>query len=137
MPRKKKPEQLDLPVPAEQRPTNELWRFLDYYNKNVKAHSASECSGVIRNIQRLIDKGLGVDSLATALENYANDEWRKANPRYSKHIRSFFSLEVITEWLTPRPPIVKPMDKVAKFRSDERPAPAIPVRLDDQPQDDL
>ncbi len=120
-------------APQEQRPTRELWRFVDFYNKNVRAHSKEECMGVIRQIQRLIDKGLGVEDLATALENYAADEWRKAQePRYSKPIRSFFTYEVVKEWLTPKKKPVRPdpLKRVTAFQTTEMPKP-VSVELDD------
>jgi hypothetical protein len=123
----------------QQRPTRELWRFIDFYNTKIKAHSKEECIGVIRNIQRLIDKGLGVEDLAQALENYEADDWRRANPRYSKQIRSFFTFETIKEWLKPRPKMVKPdpLAKVVAFETTVKPAPAVPELDDESPVEEM
>ena len=120
-------------------PTRMLWRFVDYYNKHIKEHSKEECVGVIRNIQRIIDKGLGVEDLAQALENYEKDEWRKANPRYSKPIRSFFTYEMVKEWLNPRPKLVKPdpLARLSLFEALPTPPPAAIAPLDNDPVDDL
>jgi hypothetical protein len=108
-----------------QRPTRELWRFIKFYTERIRAQSAADCKGVIRQIQRLIDKGIGLEDMALALENYANDEWRKAqDPRYTKSIRSFFTAENIKEWMTPKPKkSVRPIDRIAKFEAVERPKP--------------
>lgn len=121
---KKKPEVVG--PPAEQRPARELWRLMNFYNTKIKAHSKEECVGVIRNMQRLIDKGLGVDEMAQALENYEADEWRRANPRYSKTVRAFFTVESIKEWLTPRPKPQKPdpLARLATFEPTTNPVPA-------------
>jgi hypothetical protein len=112
---------------AEQRPTRELWRFVRYYTENIRAQSQTECQGVIRQIQRLIDKGIGVEDMALALENYAKDDWRKRqDPRFTKSIRSFFTVENIKEWLTPRPKKpVRPIDQIALFEAVDRPKPAV------------
>jgi hypothetical protein len=130
MPRKKSD-----PVgpPAEQRPTRELYRFIRFYTEKIRAASKTEMVGVFRLIQNVIDKGLGVDEIAAALENYEQDEWRRANPRFSKSIRSFFTVENIKEWQTPKgkPKKVDPLARLNSFAPDLRPAPAVPQPLDD------
>lgn len=145
MPRKKKTEG-DPAQPAfkspEQRPTREYWRMMAYYKENIRPQSDADCVGVIRNIQRLIEKGTSIEDIAVALENYASDPWRKANPRYSKPIRSFFTAEMIQEWQTPKSEPVKPpkpIDRIAQFTSDFLPSPAVvESSLDDPPSvDDL
>lgn len=119
------------PEKTGQRPTRELWRFVKFYTERIRAQSRTECQGVIRQIQRLIDKGIGLEDMALALENYANDEWRKAqDPRFTKSIRSFFTAENIKEWMTPRPKKpVRPIDVIAKFEAVERPKP-VQIELD-------
>jgi hypothetical protein len=138
---KKKLDGAEAPLNPEQRPTRELFRFVAYYNEKIRAHSKEECVGVLRNIQRIIDKGLGVEDLAQALENYEADEWRRANPRYSKQIRSFFTYETIKEWLKPRPKAVKPdpLARVSGFTVDAKPAPVVvaPLIDDSASPDDL
>lgn len=125
--------------PAEQRPTRELYRFIAFYLEKVRKHSKSDTVGVFRQIQNLIDKGLGVDVIAIALENYEADEWRRKNPHFSKHIRSFFTPETIKDWQTPkkiRP--VDPLDRVTQFKTDVLPPKAVPLPLDDpQSTDEL
>jgi hypothetical protein len=115
------------PEKTGQRPTRELWRFVKYYTEHIRAQSRTECQGVIRQIQRLIDKGIGLEDMALAMENYAKDDWRKAqDPRFTKSIRSFFTAENIKEWLTPRPKKpVRPIDQIALFEAVERPKPAV------------
>jgi hypothetical protein len=136
MPRKKpEGEAPAKPVNPEQRPTRELYRFVAFYNEKIKAHGPSVTAGVIKNIQRLIDKGLGVEDLAQALENYEKDDWRRANPRFSKSIFAFFTYEIIKEWLLPRPKMVKPdpiKARVTEFQPDFRPEPAQPTLLTDE-----
>ena len=123
---------------SEQRPTRELWRFVDFYGKNIRATSKADSTGVIRQIQRLIDKGIGLEDIATALENYAKDEWRMAqtDPKASKPMRSFFTAETIKEWLTPRKFVKKlrTIDKIALFTSDYVPPPAVVEEEIDDPQ---
>ncbi len=128
MPKKKAEPEAAAP-PAEQRPTRELYRFWAFYNDKIKPSPKSTVAGVLRNIQRLIDQGLGVDEMALALENYESDEWRRANPRYSKSIFAFFTAENVREWLSPRPKMTKPdpLERVNQFTTDVRPAPAQPV----------
>lgn len=121
------PMEATLPDKPSQRPTKELWRFVKYYTSNIRNFSQAECSGVIRAIQRMVDKGIPLEDIALALENYKDDPWRKANPRYSKHIRSFYTPETIKEWLTPRPAIQKPTSPAFNFEASEKPAPAVPV----------
>lgn len=113
------------PAKTGQRPTRELWRFIKFYTERVRPQSKADCQGVIRQIQRLIDKGIGVEDMALALENYANDDWRKAqDPRFTKSIRSFFTAENIKEWMTPKPKKpVRPIDQIVKFETLERPQP--------------
>ena len=124
---------------AEQRPTRELYRFVAFYDEKIRKSSEAEKVGIFRSMQRLIDKGLGVDAMAQALENYEADEWRPACPRFSKSIRTFFTVECIQEWLQPRgkPKKVDPLAKVAAFQPDFVPAPATPVVIDDPQSDDL
>lgn len=111
-------------------PTRELGRLLSYYKKNIRDYASGEAQGVIRNIQRLIDKGIGLEDIAQALENYANDEWRKSqDPRYSLSVRSFFSEAKIKEWATPKPARPTPVKAALPeidFQPLERPKPAIP-----------
>lgn len=141
MPRKKpeqsalfEPPQADLGTP-KQRPTRELWRFVRFYCQNIRAQSAEDCKGVIRAIQRMVDKGIGLEDIAQALENYAEDPWRKQqDPRYSKPIRAFFKPEVIREWLTPKPP-PKPVQPVFDFEPTIRPVPAVPIADSDENSD--
>lgn len=135
MPRKKSDSAK--PELQNQRPTRELFRFVAFYNQKIKAHGPDVTATVLRNIQRLLDKGLGIEDMAIALENYENDEWRKANPRYSKDMRSFFTMETIKEWLTPRPKLVKPdpLKHVHAFETSAKPAPAKPMLFDD-PEDE-
>jgi hypothetical protein len=126
--------------PAEQRPTRELYRFIRFYNDKIKKSSETERVGIFRAIQRLIDKGLGVDAIALALENYEADEWRRANPRFSKSIRSFFTVETIQEWQTPKgkPKPVDPLARVNSFKPDFVPPPVQPELFDDpQSSDEL
>lgn len=124
--------------PKGDRPTREIWRLLKYYDNKVRHCSKADFIGVIRNIQRLIDKGIGMETIATALENYANDEWRQAqDPRYSLAPRSFFSEAKIKEWETPRPS-PKPVRPQIQFEAIERPAPVIPVtELETEASDEL
>ena len=142
MPRKK--ASTDLPVqggeavpaePSDAYTSRELWRCINFYCKNIRNHPPEEYKGVIRNIQRMIDKGIGLEMIATALENYMNDEWRKANPAYSKPIRSFFTKEIIEEWQHPRPSIKKPDPVQINFTPLFRPSPVTvepkPEELDD------
>lgn len=92
------------PEPESEYSTRELSQFLRFYNEKIRKHSTAETRGVIRQIQRLLKKGVTVEMIRAALQNYAADEWRKAqDPRYSKHIRSFFTQEFIQEWQAPRP----------------------------------
>lgn len=132
MPRKKVEDSEAKPALQNQRPTKELYRFIAFYNEKIKAHAPAVTATVLRNIQRLLDKGLGIEDMAVALENYEKDEWRRANPRYSKDMRSFFTLETIKEWLTPRRKPVKPdpLAHLADFQPDRKPEP-VQVRLID------
>ena len=113
--------------------TRELWAFVAYYNEHIKAHSKEQQTGVLRNIQLVLDK-LDVEDVALALENYAADPWRKANPRFSKHIRSFFTYEVVKEWLKPVNKVEpdKVPAKVRLFQPLVRPEPA-QITVEDQP----
>lgn len=136
---KKKQDPVAAAPPAEQRPTRELYRFWAFYNEKIKAQPKATVAGVLRNIQRLIDQGLGVEDMAQALENYEADEWRRANPRYSKSIWAFFTAENIREWLVPRPKMVKPdpLSRVNEFKTVERPAPVQPTIAHNEPEPEL
>ena len=136
MPKKKAAEAA---APAEQRPTRELYRFWAFYNDKIKAAPKTSVGGIIKNIQRIIDQGLGVDDMAVALENYEADEWRRANPHYSKSIWAFFTPETIRERLTPKPNMVKPdpLARVHQYLTTERPSPAQPVLPTIEPEPEL
>ena len=113
---------------VDSRPTRELGRFISFYKKNIRDCTSQECVGVIRNIQRLIEKGIAAEDIATALRNYADDEWRKSqDPRFSYAIRTFFSEAKIKEWLTPKEKRAfkeKPALPQVNFTPLERPKPA-------------
>jgi hypothetical protein len=105
--------------------TQELGRLLSYYKKNIRDYHYTEANGVIRNIQRLIDKGLALEDIVQAMENYAADEYRKSSdPRFTLSVRSFFSEAKIREWLNPveRKPM-KPMLPQINFEPLVRPTP--------------
>jgi hypothetical protein len=107
------------------RPTRELGRFIKFYKEKVRDCTSTECVGVIKNIQRMLDKGIGLDEIATALQNYADDEWRKSrDPRLSYPIRTFFSMAKIKEWLNPMPKPGKPGLPQINFTPLETPKPA-------------
>ena len=112
------------------RPTRELGRFISFYKKNIRDVSSQDCIGVIRNIQYMLNKGISAEEIATALRNYADDEWRKSqDPRFSYAIRTFFSAAKIKEWQTPKakqPFNAKPSLPQVKFTPLERPKPAVP-----------
>ena len=114
--------------PSSNYTTRELYRFIRYFSEKIRPTSTGDTAGVIRNIQRLIDKGLGVDQFAIALENYANDEWLKAQDvRYRKTMRQFFTFEIIKEWQTPRPQVQTKLPRPQiTFTTDVKPEPAQP-----------
>jgi hypothetical protein len=135
MPLKQEPEGLPdeaVAKPADSRPTREIGRLLSFYKKNIRDYTPTESVGVVRNIQRMIAKGLVFEDIVTALQNYAEDEWRKSqDPRRSMPIRTFFSEAKIREWLKPQgrtvPVAQKPALPEIAFTPIERPAPAIPL----------
>jgi hypothetical protein len=112
--------------------TRELGRLLGFYKKHIRDYTPEESRGVIRNIQRMLDKGTELEDIATAVQNYAEDEWRKSqDPRYSMPVRTFFSAAKIKEWLTPRerPVSMKPALPQIHFTPLERPKPVQPTLL--------
>lgn len=147
MPRKKPDPGVLFEPPTEGMPdkpskaytSRELWRFVRYYCEKIRNHPQNECVGVIRNIQRMIDKGIGLEKIATALENYYKDEWRTANPAYSMKIRSFFSQEAIEEWQHPRPKVkkVEPRIPSIDFTPQQRPKPAVVLPRPEEDTSDL
>jgi hypothetical protein len=128
--------------PSAKYPTRELGRLIKYYREKVRQCTSAEQIGVIRNIQRLIDKGIGLEDIATALENYANDDYRKnQDPRYTYSIRTFFSEAKIQEWLKPRPKrAVQPprptLPEIA-FTALERPKPVVPQTATESLEEDV
>lgn len=125
-----------MPQPAPT--TRELSRLMKYYNEKIKPHSKSQCVGVLRNIQRLLASGTALEDIALALENYANDPWRKANDlRYTKAIRSFFMPDVIAEWQTPRPQFVKPGLPEIQFMPTVQPSPVTVTPSPEEESNDL
>jgi hypothetical protein len=128
--------------PSAKYPTRELGRLIKYYREKVRQCSSGEQIGVIRNIQRLIDKGIGLEDIAQALENYANDEYRKSqDTRFSYSIRTFFSEAKIQEWLKPRPkrtfqPTRSTLPEIA-FTALERPQPVVPQAATDSIEEEV
>jgi hypothetical protein len=124
--------------------TREIYRFVAFYNEKIRKTSKEEQTGIFRLIQRLMTvHGIPPEDIALALENYAADEWRKAQDiRFSKTMRAFFMPETIREWLTPKKKPVKldPLKAVSQFTAAYVPPPAIVEEpsLDDTPSlDDL
>lgn len=84
--------------------TRELSKFIMFYRENIRQHSKPETTGVMRQIQRLLMKGVTMKQISTALKHYRDDPFRQqADPRHVKHIRSFFTREVINQWQRPVP----------------------------------
>lgn len=79
-----------------------LGKLSTRYLTEVKAHSASETLGVVKQLRRLIDQGLTLAQIERAITLYRDDPWRKADPqRRSRHIRSFFTKDMILAWQQP------------------------------------
>lgn len=128
--------------PSAKYPTRELGRLLSYYKKNVRDFTPSESTGVIRAIQRMIDKGIGLEDIAQALRNYAEDEYRKSqDTRFSHAVRTFFSEAKIKEWLEPKQkrPFQpsKPSLPQIDFKALERPKPVIPQAAPETLEEDI
>jgi hypothetical protein len=83
--------------------TVELSRIVRFYCKNVRPHSPKEMTGIYRNLQRLCNqKGVTLEMLQTAVENYAADPYvRASDPRARKNIRSFFTYDNVVMWQQP------------------------------------
>ncbi len=128
--------------PSAQRTTRELGRFLKYYKEKIRDYTADESVGVIRNIQRMLDNGITAEDIATALHNYAEDEYRKAShPTFTMSVRKFFSQAKIQEWITPvkrTPPMAytKPSLPQVAFTPLERPQPVVPAMHNNTEEDD-
>jgi hypothetical protein len=74
------------------------------YTRSVRAHSHYEMLGVIRNMRRLLAKGITFEMLDVAVRIYAADPFvQRSDPRRRKHIRSFFTEITIRQWQTPLP----------------------------------
>lgn len=117
--------------PSAKYPTRELGRLLSFYKKNVRDYLPQESVGVIRNIQRLIDKGIEYQDIVQALKNYADDEWRKnSDPKYTMGVRTFFTEVKVKEWINPikRKAAVPEKPKLPQidFEPMERPKPFVP-----------
>lgn len=133
----------DPPEPSVQAPeetgytTRDLWRFVNYYCTRIRAFPNTETGGVIRNIQRMLAKGISLEEIAIALRNYEEDDWRKKNdPRYSMHIRSFFKAETIKQWQTPRPKLKQSRLPFVTIQPTTKPTP-VQVQQQDEIDDEL
>jgi hypothetical protein len=84
--------------------TRQLSKFKTFFLQNIKSVSDREQLGVIRQIQRIVAKGVTHEQIAIALRNYADDPFRKeSDERFTKNIMSFFTETCIKEWQTPLP----------------------------------
>lgn len=120
--------------PSDAYTARELWKLMNFYLTKIRNHPKGETVGVIRQIQRLLDKGIEFDTIAQALENYAADDWRKANPRYSRPVRTFFTAESIAEWSQPKPPVRKYAEPFLSFEPSVVPKPLQPTKPE-EPED--
>jgi hypothetical protein len=118
--------------PSDAYPTRELGRLLKAYKERVRDYHYTESQGVIKNIQRMIDKGIEFADIAQALDNYAKDEWRLSQgPARSHPVRTFFCEAKIKEWINPPPRSktttqARPALPQVAFVALERPKPVIP-----------
>jgi hypothetical protein len=80
-----------------------LSKYVTFYVQNIRDVPKVETVGVIRSIQRLLEKGAVThEEIAVALRNYRDDPFRReADPRMVKHIRSFFTADTIKQWQRP------------------------------------
>lgn len=79
-----------------------LSRYVTFYDEHIRKHSASEKLGVIRQIRNLLNQGITEEQIQRALQNYADDPFRKSgDQRFSKNIRSFFNSVNILQWQEP------------------------------------
>lgn len=119
--------------------TRELSKFISFYTQNIRQHSRSETMGVMRQIQRLLEKGLTMKQISTALKHYRDDPFRQqADPRHMKHIRSFFTRETIEQWQQPvqgrrgsfgrpRHAVLSALDALDQIAPPPPPIPVVPI----------
>jgi hypothetical protein len=126
------PAEQTLERPSAKYPTRELGRLLSYYKKNIKDFGTKVPFGVMKNIQSIIDKGVALEDIVTAMQNY--EQARKdQDPQFTLGVRSFFSEEKIAYWLDPpkqatTPFRLKPALPEIQFTATMRPKPAVPVQ---------
>jgi hypothetical protein len=82
--------------------TREISKLVTFYLKNVRAHDKSEMVGIIRQIQLMVKKGITMEDISLAMQNYASDDFTKNNhPALRHHIRKFMMPEKIRMWKNP------------------------------------
>jgi hypothetical protein len=114
-------------LPSQKYTTKDIWKLTKFYADKIRAFPPSHAGRLIKQIQRLLDKGVEMDSIAIALENYEADEQRRrADPRYVLSIYTFFTEAKIQEWQTPRPSY-KP--QILTFDIPVLPPPPAPALL--------
>ena len=108
--------------------TRALGKLTSIYFKRIKSHSETEKRGIIQQLMRLIKKGIGLDEMQVALENYIEHCTKKVcqdhptveqpktstvctlckgeleeyvDARLRKNVRSFFTSDNIKQWQRP------------------------------------
>ena len=78
----------------------EKGRFVNFYCQRIREHSPNERAGIMRIIDNTLKKGVTPEQIQIALEH--NEKYAQGkDPRFVKHIRSFFTAEHIRMWQTP------------------------------------
>jgi hypothetical protein len=79
--------------------TREISKLVTFYCKNVRAHDKAEMVGIIRQIQLMLNKGVTMEDISAAIQNYAADEFtRNSHEAHRHHIRKFMMPEKIRQW---------------------------------------
>lgn len=98
--------EIDINVVA---PTRALAKIANKYYKAVRPHAAKDKVGVIRQMQRLVLKGVTPEMLETAIDNYVKSLVEEnTDPRFRKRIRSFLEINNVLLWQKPLPTRPKP-----------------------------
>lgn len=114
--------------PKQGRPaiTNrEAGKLIGYYTKHIRQHTKQDMLGVVKQIMALVTKhGLTIPQFVTALENYRDAQ---IDPKYRKHVRSFFTKDSILAWQNKAKPRfdvqITALDRIA----DTAPVTAVPA----------
>jgi hypothetical protein len=97
---KPKPKAQTKPRDPSQPSTRDISFIVKDYLTRVRAHDASEYRGIYRQIMLLVKKGVLLADIRDALQNYANNDFVRNSPQHMRHhIRRFFMMERIKQWM--------------------------------------